>query len=63
MAMYESEHTQFMREWLAKHPEEIEEQRKGRALWWDRAPQTPEAQQRNAESKVQQKPYVYQTEL
>ena len=23
MAQYESEHTQFMREWLAQHPEEI----------------------------------------
>ena len=35
MAMYESEHTKFMREWMEKHPQEAEEQRKGRALWWD----------------------------
>ena len=32
MAMYESEHTKFMREWMAKHPEQREEQKKGRAL-------------------------------
>ena len=31
MAMYESEHTKFMREWMAKHPEQREEQKKGRA--------------------------------
>ena len=35
MAMYESEHTKFMREYLEQHPEERESQRKGRALWWD----------------------------
>ncbi len=35
MAIYESEHTKFMREYLEKHPEERESQRKGRAAWWD----------------------------
>jgi hypothetical protein len=35
MANYESEHTKFIREYLEKHPEEIESQRKGRAVWWD----------------------------
>jgi hypothetical protein len=44
---YESEHTRFMREYLAKHPEELESQRKGRAVWWDhegdgRTPPLPE---------------------
>ena len=34
--MYESEHTKFMREMLAKNPEWVEDQRKGRAIWWDR---------------------------
>ncbi len=33
---YESEHTKFMRDWLAQHPEELEVQQSGRALWWDR---------------------------
>ena len=62
MAMYESEHTKFMREWMAKHPEELEEQRKGRALWWDK-PQDLDTQKRNAESAVAQKPYPYQSEV
>ena len=36
MATYESEVTQFMREWLAQHPEQIEVRKQGRALWWDK---------------------------
>ncbi|WP_417069228.1 DUF3460 family protein [Niveibacterium terrae] len=60
MAIYESEHTKFIREWLDKHPEEREEQRKGRALWWDN-PQTTEEAKRNAESRIAQKPYPYQS--
>jgi len=38
MANYESEHTKFIREYLEKHPEERESQRKGRAAWWDKEP-------------------------
>ena len=37
MANYESDHTKFMREYLAKHPEEVASQKKGRAIWWDHA--------------------------
>jgi hypothetical protein len=37
MALYESELTKFMREYLEKHPEERESQHKGRAVWWDHA--------------------------
>lgn len=36
MALYESDHTKFMRDMLARNPEWAEEQRKGRAIWWDR---------------------------
>ena len=36
--MYESELTKFMREYLKKHPEEVESQRQGRAIWWDKTP-------------------------
>jgi hypothetical protein len=36
MALYESAHTLFMREAMAKHPEWREEQRAGRAIWWDK---------------------------
>jgi hypothetical protein len=61
MAMYESEHTQFMREWMRLHPEELRQQQVGRALWWDK-PQDLETQRRYAESQVAPKPYVYDTE-
>ncbi len=59
MAMYESEHTRFMREWLAKHPQELEEQKRGRAMWWDKPPQDPEASKRLAAVEVPPKPYYY----
>jgi hypothetical protein len=28
-----------MREFLKEHPEEVESQRKGRAIWWDKKPE------------------------
>ena len=37
--MYESDLTKFMREFLKAHPEEVESQRKGRAIWWDKKPE------------------------
>jgi len=60
--MYESEHTKFMREFLAQHPEQIEEQKKGRSLWWDK-PQSLEAQKTELESKVPQQAYYYQNKV
>ena len=51
---YESEHTKFMREWLKQHPEELEQQKIGRALWWDK-PQDLEQMRRAAESTVVRK--------
>lgn len=36
--MYESDITKFLREYLKDHPEEVESQRKGRAIWWDKTP-------------------------
>lgn len=62
MAIYESEHTIFMREWMEKHPEEREEQRKGRALWWDQ-PQELATQKAQRESQIAQKAYPYQSEV
>lgn len=59
---YESDVTRMMRELLQQNPHIVEEQKKGRALWWDKA-QEPETQQRNQDSKVQQQPYVYQTKV
>jgi hypothetical protein len=60
MAMYESDHTKFMREWMVKNPEQKAEQQKGRALWWDK-PQSVEEQQRFGDACVPVKPYYYDT--
>ena len=60
MALYESEHTIFMREMMAKHPEWAEDQLVGRALLWDKQVDR-DAQAEDAESRVPQRPYVYQT--
>jgi hypothetical protein len=56
--MYESEHTQFIRAWLAKHPEQLEERRKGRALWWDK-PQDPELTEPFRSAEIPTYPYYY----
>jgi hypothetical protein len=39
MAAYESDITQFMRQFMTQHPEEIASQKKGRDTWWDKDPQ------------------------
>jgi len=62
MAVYESDHTRFMREWMALHPQEIEEQRSGRALWWDKTPATPDEQRRLAEATLGCSGYYYADE-
>lgn len=59
MALYESEHTRFMRAWMEKHPEELQEQKKGRALWWDKTPQTLDAMKDTALAAVPNKAYYY----
>lgn len=59
MALYESEYTQWMREWMDKHPEERQAQKTGRALWWDKSPQDEEEQRRLAEARVPPKAYYY----
>ena len=59
MALYESEHTKFMREWMEKHPEEKLEQQKGRALWWDKPPRSLETMKDTEEATVPSKPYYY----
>lgn len=61
MAIYESEHTKFMREWLKNHPEQIKEQQRGRALWWDK-PQDLETLRRYDEAQVPQKSYYYDSD-
>lgn len=56
---YESDHGKWMREWLEQHPQETEEQKQGRALWWDKPVQSLDAQKRAAESTVPSKAYYY----
>ena len=57
---YESDITRFLRELKQARPHLEAEQRAGRAIWWDR-PQDLDTMQRNAQSRVPQAPYVYQT--
>lgn len=59
MAMYESEHTKFMREWLQQHPDQIEESKQGRALWWDKKPRDLESRRSDLQAAIAQKPYYY----
>ena len=59
MAMYESEHTRFMREWLKQHPEQIAEAKKGRALWWDKGVRNLDTRRREQEATVPQNAYYY----
>ena len=58
MALYESDHTKFMREMLAKHPEWAEDQLVGRALLWDRKIDLEE-QKRIRESREANRSYPY----
>ena len=41
--MYESDLTRFMRRYLEEHPEELESQKRGRAVWWDKDAETRSA--------------------
>ena len=57
--MYESDITRFLRELKEQRPELEDEQRKGRAIWWDK-PQDLDTQERFRRAKVPQPAYVYQ---
>jgi hypothetical protein len=61
--MYVSEITHFLQDLKARNPGIAVEQKKGRALWWDKKPQTDEDREHIAESLVHQAGYVYQTKL
>jgi hypothetical protein len=58
---YESEHTKFIRELLAKKPEIVDQQITGRAIWWDKPPRELEQEKKMDEGRVPQPPYVYQS--
>ena len=55
---YVSDHTKWINEMMAKNPQWADDQKIGRAIWWDK-PQTQEALQAAAESKVAPKAYPY----
>lgn len=59
MSGYESEHTKFIREWMEQHPEELLEQKKGRALWWDKPSRTLDEIKRSEAVQVPVKAYYY----
>ncbi len=59
---YESEITVFMRDLLQKKPQIVEEQKKGRAMWWDKKADV-DATRRDEASTVKQQAYVYQNKV
>lgn len=59
---YESDHTKFMRELLEKKPALAADQRKGRAIWWDKTLDADE-QKGFRDGHVAQTAYVYQTKV
>jgi len=58
---YESDATRMIRDLLREKPQIVDEQKAGRALWWDRRLDLDQLR-RAQESRVPQKGYVYQTE-
>jgi hypothetical protein len=60
---YVSEHTKFIRDVLEKKPEVVAEQKKGRAIWWDKTPRELAERNRMDEGRVPQSSYVYFSEL
>ena len=50
LAMYESDLTRFMRQYLQDHPEELESQKTGLGAWWDKDPakRTAPSEEKNA---------------
>ena len=60
LGMYRSELTQFLEALKKERPHLEVEQRRGRALWWDKLLDRDRLA-RQAESRLQQPGYVYQT--
>lgn len=56
---YVSDHMAFMREFLDKNPQELEVQKNGRALWWDKGPRDEAEMAKLAEVRVPRKAYYY----
>jgi hypothetical protein len=58
MKNYVSETTQFIRDFLKKHPEVVDKQRQARATWWDR-PQDFKERERLESADLPKKGYEY----
>lgn len=58
---YVSDHTQFIRELMARKPDLPKKQQEGRQIWWDKSPEDLAQRERMDEGRVAQTPYVYQT--
>jgi hypothetical protein len=59
---YVSDHTRFISELLEKKPQLENDQRIGRAIFWDKLPAEVAERREMDEARVAQKPYVYSTE-
>lgn len=57
---YESDITKFIHELREHNPQLEAQQVAGRARLWDKAPIDLDTAKRNNDSKIEQKPYVYQ---
>lgn len=57
---YESDTTLFIRKLKAERPSLESEQRRGRAIWWDRPPLDLERRRQELAARVPQQPYPYQ---
>ncbi len=61
MAMYISEATEFLNRLKAERPHLEEEQRKGRAIWWDKPALNPQEFEQLRSAQVPQQAYPYST--
>ncbi len=57
--MYQSDITQFINQMKENKPSLVAEQRRGRALLWDKQPIDLDESSENKQSRVEQTPYVY----
>lgn len=57
--MYQSDITQFINQLKQQEPQLEEQQRKGRALLWDKQPIDLDERERQQASRVRQTSYVY----
>jgi len=56
--MYESELTRFLRDFVRKNPQVVEQQKKNRLTWWDR-PQDVDTLDERGQATLPQAGYVY----